>query len=323
MAKNFTNYDRTNKPPIIVHLKRGSSVESIHRVHAVVSDKKGRVLMNAGNPDYETFTRSALKPFQAIPFLSSGAMEKFSCADRSIAIACASHSGSTEHSRESFKLLWNSDIDVNSLQCPLPDKQSSKLKHNCSGKHAAFLATCKKMGWPLENYLQGSHPLQKEVFRLVSELLNIPSEELSAERDDCGAPTLKLKLSQMAVLYAHLSSSDNAELEQISRAMIAHPILIAGEGRFDTELISRAHGQLLSKSGAEGIQCLSRVGEGIGIATKVEDGSKRAKQAVAISLIKQLEWMTPIALQELEEKVLTISPGVELRVDGKLTFQEN
>ncbi len=316
-------FENSKKSPIKVYLKRASSVESIHRVHAVVSDKKGRVLMKAGNPDYETFIRSALKPFQAIPFLSSGAAEKISCGEKGIAIACASHSGTTEHARESFKILWNSNIDIDKLQCPLPQGKSSKLEHNCSGKHAAFLSTCKKMNWSIENYLKGDHPLQKEIFRLIGDFLNLPSEELFAVRDDCGAPTLKLKLSQMAFLYANLSSSDNAELEQICRAMTSHPNLISGEGRFDTEIISRAHGQLISKSGAEGIQCLSRIGEGIGVAIKVEDGSKRAKQAVALDLIKQLEWMTPIALQELEEKVLMVSPGVELEVNGKLDFQEN
>ena len=168
----------------------------------------------------------------------------------------------------------------------------------------------------------GNHPLQKEVFRRVGELLGLPTEELVAARDDCGAPTLLLQLSQMALLYAHLGGSQHAELEQISRSMLAYPDMVSGNGRFDTELMSRAHGQLVSKGGAEGIQCISRIGEGIGMAIKAQDGSKRAKQAVALHLLRQLEWVTPGGLEELEEQFLLVGPGVQLEVKGSLEFKE-
>jgi L-asparaginase len=179
------------------------------------------------------------------------------------------------------------------------------------------------MAWPLDDYLQSDHPVQVEVNRRVAELLGLPADELLAARDDCGAPTLRLQLAQMALLYAHLGASRHAELEQISRAMLAHPDLVAGEGRFDTELMRRSHGQVLSKGGAEGIQCLSRIGEGLGVAIKVEDGSRRAKQAVALYLLRELEWLTPVRLQELEDEMLEISPGVKLEVSGALQFRNS
>ena len=156
------------------------------------------------------------------------------------------------------------------------------------------------------------HPVQQEVNRRVAELLGLPQEELVAERDDCGAPTLRLELAQMALLFAHLGSSAHAELEQISRAMLTYPELVAGDGRFDTELMRRSHRQVISKGGAEGIQCLSRTGEGLGVAIKVEDGARRAKQAVALHLLRQLDWMTPGGLEELEEELLMLNPGVQL-----------
>ena len=319
----FSGASRSGTAPLEVTLCRGSSVESLHRVHAVVCDGRGRVLMSAGQPGFETFIRSAQKPFQALPFLSSGAASAMDCGDRGIAISCASHSGSTVHAREAFKLLWQAELEVGLLQCPVPHDAESALQHNCSGKHAAFLATSRKMGWPLETYLQLDHPLQQEVNRRVAELLGLPPEELVAARDDCGAPTLRLQLAQMALLYAHLGASQQAELEQISRAMLAHPDLVAGAGRFDTELMQRSHGQVLSKGGAEGIQCLSRTGEGLGVAIKVEDGSRRAKQAVALHLLRQLEWLTPSSLDELEEQVLKVNPGVSLKVHGSLQFQNS
>ena len=323
LSSGFSGASRSGTAPLEVVLSRGCIQESLHRVHAVVCDGRGRVLMSAGQSGYETFIRSALKPFQALPFLSSGAAAAMEVGDRGIAISCASHSGSLAHAREAFKLLWNAELDADHLQCPVPSGGDSPLQHNCSGKHAAFLATSRKMAWPLDTYLQSDHPLQVEVNRRVAELLGLPADELVAARDDCGAPTLRLQLAQMALLYAHLGASRHAELEQISRAMLAHPDLVAGDGRFDTELMRLSHGQVLSKGGAEGIQCLSRVGKDLGVAIKVEDGSRRAKQAVALHLLRQLEWLTPLGLQDLEEQVLIVNPGVNLEVNGALAFQQS
>ena len=321
MSSNFKNLYTSNNPPIEVQYKRGSNIESIHKVHAVVCDKKGRVLMCAGNPEYKSFIRSALKPFQAIPFISSGAASQLTNSSKAIALSCGSHSGSRMHAREAFKILWEFDIDINNLKCPI--KRKSPLEHNCSGKHAAFLATCKKLNWPLENYLKGNHPLQVEIFRIISELLEIPASDVFAERDDCGSPTLYMRLMDMAKLYSKLSSSENAELEQISRAMTLNPILIADKNNFDTEIIEASHGQILSKSGAEGIQCLARSNEGIGIAIKVEDGSKRAKYSVGLHILKQLDWITNLRIQDIQEKLFAFAPGVQIEVKGKLKFLES
>ncbi len=323
LVSGLESNNNSHTPILTVRLKRGPSIESIHRVHVAVCDSKGRVLKSAGQSKFETFTRSTLKPFQALPFISSGTAEKINCEGKSIAISCGSHKGTPKHAREAFKILWNSNLDVSLLQCPIPLNRKSPLEHNCSGKHAAFLATCKRMNWPLRNYLEGKHPLQLEIFRRVAEILGLPAEELVAARDDCGAPTLLLQLSQISQLYAHLGESKNADFEQINRAILAHPDLIGGEGVFDTELICRGHRQIISKSGAEGVQCLSKLGSGIGVAIKVEDGSKRAKQAVALEVLRQLDWITPTSLKELEEKVLLLSPGVQLEVKGELRFQQN
>jgi len=124
----------------------------------------------------------------------------------------------------------------------------------------------------------------------------------------------------MALLYAHLGAGSQADLERLSRAMLAHPELVAGEGRFDTELMRRGHGQVVSKGGAEGIQCLSRVGAGMGVAIKVEDGSSRAKHAVALHLLEQLDWLTPMTLEELGSLFLQPAPHLRLEVIGELRF---
>ena len=319
-SSSFSTSQRPGVPPLEVRLLRGGSLESVHRVHAVVCDQRGRVLMRAGDPQRLSFVRSALKPFQAQVFVACGAADQAGNDDRSLAIACASHAGTPAHAREAFKLLWNADLETEQLQCPIPKGGTSPLEHNCSGKHAAFLASCRRMHWPLESYLQPDHPLQQQVLKQVGDLLGMPGAELVTARDDCGAPTLQLQLAQMALLFAHLGASEQADLERLSRAMLAHPELVAGAGRFDTEVMLRGHGQVLSKGGAEGIQCLSRVGEGLGLAIKVEDGASRAKQAVALHLLKQLEWLTPLTLEELSQQYLVPSPGVSLKVSGELRF---
>ena len=321
MSSNFRNLYTSNNPPLHAFFMRGSKQESIHKIHAVICDKKGRVLMCSGNPEYKSFIRSALKPFQAVPFVASGAASQINNSQKSIALACGSHTGSKIHSREAFKILWEYDIDIENLKCP--KLITSPLEHNCSGKHAAFLATCKKLNWPIESYLKGDHPLQIEIFRLISEFLEIPASDIYAERDDCGAPTLYLKLLEMAKLYSLLSSSDHAELEQISRAMTTNPLMISGNNRFDTEIIKASHGQVISKGGAEGIQCLCKSNEGIGIALKVEDGSRRAKHAVALHLLRQLEWISDLRIQDIEEKILKYPDGVRIEVQGQLKFQES
>jgi L-asparaginase len=309
---------RPSVSPLEVRLLRNGIAESRHRVHAVVCDGRGRVLMRAGDPQQLSFVRSALKPFQATVFVASGAADACGCGERGLAIACASHAGTAAHAREAFRLLWGAEIEPEQLQCPLPSGGSSTLEHNCSGKHAAFLATCKRMGWSSESYLQKDHPLQQEVLKRVAELLALPAAELVVARDDCGAPTLQLQLAQMALLYAHLGAGEQPDLERLMRAMLTHPELVAGQGRFDTELMRQGHGQVLSKGGAEGIQCLSRVGDGLGVAIKVEDGSARAKHAVALQLLEQLDWLTPEALGDLRRQFLEPAPHLQLQVVGEL-----
>ncbi len=318
LSSSFGGSTRAGAPPLEVRLLREGIAESRHRVHAVVCDSRGRVLMKAGDPQQLSFIRSALKPFQATVFVASGTADQVDCGERGLAIACASHAGTAAHAREAFRLLWGAEIEAEQLQCPVPKGASSPLEHNCSGKHAAFLATCRRMGWSTESYLQPEHPLQQEILKRVAELLGLPGDELLAARDDCGAPTLQLQLAQMALLFAHLGSGAQPDLERLSRAMLAHPELVAGEGRFDTELMRRGLGQVLSKGGAEGIQCLSRVGEGMGVAIKVEDGSSRAKHAVALQLMEQLDWLTPGTLEELRSQFMAPASHLKLEVLGEL-----
>ncbi|MEL6352765.1 MAG: asparaginase [Cyanobacteria bacterium J06627_28] len=304
---------RTASSLLEVQLLREGIVESTHKAYAVACDERGRVLANAGDPEIGTFIRSSLKPFQAMSVTSGGTMDHFKLTDKDLAIICSSHKGSTEQMRQAFNVLWRSDVEATSLQCPTPKGAATPLAHNCSGKHAGMLAVCKHQGWSLDGYLQRSHPVQKLVISKLSELLGMPADEFICAHDDCGVPTYLMQLSQIATLYAKLASGKNLEMERISRAMTHHPMMISGPGGFDSELMQLTEGDIVSKSGAEGIQCIGRVGEGMGIAIKAVDGSKRAKYATAVYLLKQLGWITPDVSEALSEQFM--QPGKYTRLD--------
>ncbi|MDY7012679.1 MAG: asparaginase [Cyanobacteriota bacterium] len=316
----MTRGKRTHPPELAVHLLREGIVESTHSVQAAVCDRRGRVLSAAGNAESSTFIRSALKPFQALAVTSTGTLERFALNDKDLAIMCSSHRGTIAHARQVFRILWRCNIDPSALQCPVPEGRQTPLQHNCSGKHAGMLAVCRQRGWPLDLYLRRSHPVQQLILDKVGELLGMPGEEFIRARDDCGAPTYSMPLNQMAALYARLASGDNLDLERIVRAMSYHPATIAGEGMFDTELMRLSEGELVSKSGAEGVQCIGRVGEGLGLAIKVLDGAKRAKYAAAIQILKQLGWLEPAMAETLAERFMKLSDCKRLEAVGELVL---
>jgi L-asparaginase len=303
-----------------VKLLREGIPESVHSAQAMICDDRGRILLCAGNAEAATFARSVLKPFQALAVTTTGTLERFSLTDRDLAIICSSHKGTIEQVRQVFNILWRADVDPTALQCPIPEGKKSPLQYNCSGKHAGMLAVCQQRGFPINNYLQYNHPIQQLILGKIAELLQIPAEEFIPARDDCGAPTYFMQLRQLGWLYAQLASGNSLDMERVSRAMTHHPTMVAGDGEFDTELMRLTEGEIISKSGAEGVQCIGRVGEGVGLAIKVADGAKRAKYAVAIHVLQQMGWITPAVAEKLSETYITIGRYKRLDVMGELSM---
>ena len=311
---------RQSSSLLTVQLLREGIVESTHKVHAVACDSRGRVLANAGDPEFGTFIRSSLKPFQALAVLTTGTMDHYGLSDKDLAIICSSHKGNIEQVRQAFNILWRCDVEPAALQCPTPAGKNTPLAHNCSGKHAGMLAVCKQQGWSLDGYVGRSHPLQKLIIKQIAELIGMPADEFICAHDDCSAPTYLMQLSQMAMLFAKLASGDSLPLERIIRAMTHYPMLVSGPTGFDSQLMQLSQGDLVSKAGAEGVQCIGRVGDGMGIAIKVVDGSKRAKYATAVYLLKQLGWITPDVSEALEEQFMMIGKYSRLEVVGDLAM---
>ncbi|MBD1917561.1 MULTISPECIES: asparaginase [Cyanophyceae] len=316
MTSSRVNRHQTKE--LEIQLLREGIVEATHLAHVAVCDGRGRTLSVAGNGELGTFIRSALKPFQALAVTAAGALERYSLGDRDLAIMCGSHQGTIEQARQAFHILWQADLDPTALRCPIPAGKKSPLEHNCSGKHAGMLAVCQQRNWPLATYLDRSHPIQKLILTRISELLGMPSDEFICAHDDCGAPTYFMQLSQMASLFAMLSSGNNLDMERIVRAMISNPDMVGGPGSFDTTLMNLTHGALVSKSGAEGIQCIGRVGEGLGLSIKVIDGARRAKYATAIFTLRQLGWITPTVADTLAETYMKVGDFTRLDVVGDL-----
>ncbi|MGD1861382.1 MAG: asparaginase [Leptolyngbyaceae cyanobacterium] len=314
----MTRAKRYQSAELEVQLLREGIIESVHTAYAVVCDSRGRMLSVAGDGEAATFIRSSLKPFQALAVVIAGTLERYGLGDRDLAIMCASHQAKIEQVRQAFHILWKAELEPSHLKCPIPADKSSPLEYNCSGKHAGMLALCQQRNWPLESYLHRNHPLQLFILNTVAELLGMPADEFIGAHDDCGAPTYLMPLSQMAVLFAKLASGENLAMERVIRAMTHHPDLVAGPDAFDTELMRLTAGALVSKSGGEGIQCLGRVGQGMGLAIKVRDGARRAKYAVAVHLLKQLGWVSPDVAEELAEKYLVLSNYRRLDVQGDL-----
>jgi L-asparaginase len=311
---------RTQAAAIEVRLLREGIIESRHSVEAVVCDNRGRVLSVAGNAETATFVRSALKPFQALAVTTTGTLERYNLTDRDLAIITSSHKGTIEQVRQVFNILWRADIDPTALKCPTPEGKRSNLEYNCSGKHAGMLAVCQQRNFPLTTYMDRKHPVQQLILAKVAELLRMPAAEFISVHDDCGVPTYLMQLGQMADLYAQLASGNSLDMERIIRAMTHHSTMVAGDGEFDTELMRLTPGEIVSKSGAEGVQCLSRLGEGMGLAIKAIDGAKRAKYAVAIHLLQRLGWITPSVAEALSEKFMNFGKYKRLEVVGELSF---
>ena len=264
--------------PLIVEVVRNNFVESRHRGHVVALAADGSVVVEAGEVRAPMFARSSVKPLQATAMLEAGWSPDD---DAQVALACASHSGQRMHVDVVRRILAAAGLDVDSLQntpsLPLNSDAAQAvirsgggkdaLHQNCSGKHAAMLATCVVNGWPTSPYREPDHPLQRAIRATVERLTAEPVAATAV--DGCGAPLLSTSLIGLARSFATLTAGRAAD------AMRAHPELVGGSDR-DVTAVMRAVPGLMAKDGAEGVYaaCLP---DGRAAAAKVEDGGARAR----------------------------------------------
>ncbi|HET7627571.1 MAG TPA: asparaginase [Bacillales bacterium] len=304
-----------------IKVYRGDYVESTHAIHAAVVDRNGQLLYKYGDPERLTFARSSMKPFQAVPLIETGAAAHFGFTANDLALACASHNGEDFHRSGVHTMLERVGIGEDALQCGahVPRDRKGYEKHilgggdltpvfsNCSGKHSGMLATAVYMKEDVDTYREMDHPVQQRILQVIAEVCDYPAEQIATSVDGCGVPVHRLPLANAAYGYARLAEPEGtkhaAALRKVREAMTAHPELVGGTRRFDTDVMKAYGGKVVAKVGAEGVQGIGIVGEGLGVLVKVEDGNERATKAAAMAVLKQLGVGSAETFAELEAYV--------------------
>jgi L-asparaginase II len=260
--------------PLAVEVIRNGFVESVHHGRVVVLDPSGSVRAAWGDVGAPMFPRSSLKPLQTLGLLDAG----WSPSDPAcVALAAASHSGEQRHVDVVRRILAAAGLDESALDntpdLPLDPTVArtvagpDRVHQNCSGKHAAMLATCVASGWPTNGYLDLSHPVQLAIRDRIERLCGEPAAAVAV--DGCGAPLFAVSLAGLARGFAALRGT------AVAAAMQAHPDLVGGTGRDVTALMTAVPG-LVAKDGAEGVYAAT-TGDGGAVAVKVDDGTARAR----------------------------------------------
>src|SRR5687768_8561494 len=203
---------------ILAKVIRGDTVESVHRGHLIVMDGDGRIVSAVGDPSVVTFFRSASKPFQALPFITTGAADTFGYSEEEIALACASHSGEARHTRIAALMLERIGLSEAHLHCgthlPFNDKEAERMQragehptqlhNNCSGKHAAMLALAKHIEADVATYELPENPVQQKILETVAQFAEMPIESIKIGIDGCVVPNFALPLHAMAKSFINL-----------------------------------------------------------------------------------------------------------------------
>lgn len=250
--------------PFVVEVRRGDVVESRHHVHAVVV-RDGAVELAAGDAERVAFLRSAAKPIQALPVVRAVPWLD----DEQVALLCASHLARPEQVSVVERTLAGAGVTADDLEC---GPEPTPLEHNCSGKHAGFLALCRAQGWDPAGYRLAGHPCQQVMLEEVATATGLAPSAIPIAVDGCGVVTFAVPLRIAAASFVRLRELGGAE--RVVAAMQAHPALLRGPVAADAALI-RALPGWIAKGGAEGLFCAGSP-DGVGIALKVEDGAFRA-----------------------------------------------
>ncbi|MFM0337046.1 asparaginase [Paraburkholderia fungorum] len=293
--------------PLVV-ATRNAHTERIHWGSVAVVDADGALLAHAGDPHAWVFSRSTLKPFQALPFVRDGGPDHFGFTDAELALTCASHGGEDMHVDAVTNMLTKIGMAESDLRCGIhmPDHYSEsnlpprgsvfdQRHHNCSGKHTGFLGYCCMHGYARAAYLDRDHELQQEIGRDVATLSNLAASDLWYGVDGCSAPNIGMPLSRLALMWARLATgtsgsgaATDAALTRIFSAMAAHPAMVSGTGRCDLALANASGGDWVAKVGADGVHTIGIRSTGVGVAIKIADGDFAAVYATTIAVLKQL-----------------------------------
>ncbi len=311
----------TGANPVLVEVTRGGAVESRHRGSAVIVDAQGKVVARWGDAARPVYPRSAVKPLQAIPLVESGAAEAFGLGDPEIALACASHGGEPRHVGAVKEWLRAIGLSAGDLECgsQWPSHEDSAyalakagetptaLHNNCSGKHAGFLTTAVHMAERTKGYVRIEHSAQQRILGTLEAMCGLDLSDAPRGIDGCAIPTIAVPLENLAYGMARFGAPDDlpaaraAACRRIAAAMAAKPFLVAGTGRYCTDVIRVTRGAALVKTGAEGVFCAALPGYGLGAALKCDDGAKRAAEVMMSAVLRHIGVLTAAMAAELAD----------------------
>jgi L-asparaginase II len=291
--------------PVLVEITRGGVVESFHHGAVAVMDADGAMVLALGDIDRPIFPRSAVKGFQALPLIESGAAERFHLTDAEIALACASHSGEPRHVGAAASILGKAGQDLHCLECgahwPMGDKAAralaasgmtpSALHNNCSGKHSGFICVAVQEKLDPKGYIGAAHPLMREITGALGSMTGYDLAKTAVGTDGCSIPTFAIPLRNIATGFARFATGQGLAPERaraaarLRKAVAAEPFMVAGTDRFDTVVMEALRSQAFIKTGAEGVYCAALPEAGLGIALKIEDGAGRAAETAMAALL--------------------------------------
>ena len=290
--------------PVLAEVIRSGFVESRHRGAIAALAADGTFAFTAGSANTPISPRSSNKPLQATAMLTAG----LPLDGELLALAAASHSGEDFHVQGVHDILDFAGLTDRDLQCPtsLPldeptarrliresDTPESRVRMNCSGKHAAMLVTCIANDWPTETYRDPGHPLQRHIRKTIEELAREPVAAVGV--DGCGAPLFALTLGGLARAYRALVLAEPGTAgRKVADAMRKFPEWTSGTTRDENRLMASIPGLLL-KGGAEGVDAFA-LPDGSAAAVKIEDGNARARTPVTVAILAALGVQPPAEL---------------------------
>jgi L-asparaginase II len=280
-------------PVIVAEIVRSGFVEGHHYGSVVALDTAGEVEWSVGEVDAPILPRSSNKPIQSVGMLRAG----LDLPPDLLALACASHSGEPFHVEGTRRILAAAGLSEADLQTPagypLDDAARdhlirggggmSRILMNCSGKHAAMLATCVANGWDTATYLAPAHPVQQQI---LASFVELTGESVSSVAvDGCGAPLLPASLTGLAQAFRLLATAIDGPERRVADAVRQYPEFVSGTTRDELALMRAVPGAI-AKAGAESCYAVA-LPDGRAFALKTDDGAARARPVLMAAALRR------------------------------------
>ena len=317
-----------SKPVPLVEIWRGPVIECLHVGHAVICDDTGQIIEAWGDPQAQIYPRSSAKMLQALPMVESGAAAAFGLSTERLALSCASHNAAAIHTDRVQAWLRDLGLSDDDFRCGPQEPEDIAARdaliragqkpcqyhNNCSGKHSGFLTLNRHLkGGP--DYVDPDHPVQRACLATFEEVTGETSPGYGI--DGCSAPNFLISLHGMARAMAFFASAQDGKDARHSaavalrQAMMAHPDLVAGEGRACTNLMRACSEPVALKTGAEGFFVAILPTRKLGVALKITDGASRASECAIAALLIRLGTLDPA------------HPTAQLYVDAPIRNRRN